>query len=329
MAAPPAPDARRLGLATLAAAGIALVVLVGAILPAEYGVDPTGIGAIAGFTKIAHTEDASPLPPDTPSNETYAFEARFALFEDEVGNWSGRQTTRDIQHEVEVPLTITNLTRLTARLTWTDDVPTSGPDTFEVSIRGKGRETQLSQSDNGFANATLSWRSVPYPNQTADGGLRLENASDTSSHGTFRVIIRMYGTGASDAAPDNGNDWALTLHAERYEVTTTSLEGAADRVTLTLPPRGSVEYKFAMQPNATMTYRWSASAPLYMDLHADHFDDPDDFTSAKIGVFDEDHGTYTAPYHGRHGWYWRNDASTPVTIELETRGDYTILGVVR
>lgn len=51
--------------ASIAATVIAAVVLVTAILPAEYNIDPTGIGKSLGLTKIAAAAEAS-LPGDKP-----------------------------------------------------------------------------------------------------------------------------------------------------------------------------------------------------------------------------------------------------------------------
>jgi len=46
------PSAARLLRSTLIAAGIALTLLVTTVLPAEYGVDPTGIGTVLGLTQM-------------------------------------------------------------------------------------------------------------------------------------------------------------------------------------------------------------------------------------------------------------------------------------
>lgn len=45
--------------ATIAAIVMAAIVLVIAVLPAEYGIDPTGVGGALGLTKMAATEQAS------------------------------------------------------------------------------------------------------------------------------------------------------------------------------------------------------------------------------------------------------------------------------
>jgi hypothetical protein len=34
-------------------------------------------------------------------------------------------------------------------------------------------------------------------------------------------------------------------------------------------------------------------------------------------------GQLVAPFHGKHGWFWRNRGNAPVTITLSTEGAYT------
>jgi hypothetical protein len=48
-----APSAKRIALATLAALGVAGVLLVTVILPAEYGIDPLGTGRLLGVSALA------------------------------------------------------------------------------------------------------------------------------------------------------------------------------------------------------------------------------------------------------------------------------------
>lgn len=57
--------------ASIAATVIAAVVLVTAILPAEYNIDPTGLGKSLGLTKIATAAEAS-LPSDKPMTNIMA-----------------------------------------------------------------------------------------------------------------------------------------------------------------------------------------------------------------------------------------------------------------
>lgn len=53
------PSGRRLAMATIAAVAVAMVVLVGAVLPAEYGIDPLGTGSALG---LLHDDAAGTAP---------------------------------------------------------------------------------------------------------------------------------------------------------------------------------------------------------------------------------------------------------------------------
>ncbi|MEO7363769.1 MAG: transmembrane anchor protein, partial [Gemmatimonadaceae bacterium] len=46
------PSTRTLLRSTFIAVAVACVLLVGAVLPAEYGVDPTGVGRVLGLTPM-------------------------------------------------------------------------------------------------------------------------------------------------------------------------------------------------------------------------------------------------------------------------------------
>lgn len=68
------PTTRQLNRATLLAAGVAAVVLVTAVLPAEYGVDPTGVGTALGLTAMGQMKQGAAAvakaPGDTPETTT-------------------------------------------------------------------------------------------------------------------------------------------------------------------------------------------------------------------------------------------------------------------
>ena len=64
------PTTRQLLKATAVAVGVASVLLVTTILPAEYGVDPTGIGSRFGLDVLASTAEAAEL--EVPSPEANA-----------------------------------------------------------------------------------------------------------------------------------------------------------------------------------------------------------------------------------------------------------------
>ena len=57
---------RRIIIATIAAMFVAIVVLVVAVLPAEYGVDPLGTGRLLGLTALSGTATDAPATPPNP-----------------------------------------------------------------------------------------------------------------------------------------------------------------------------------------------------------------------------------------------------------------------
>jgi hypothetical protein len=57
------PSTRKLAVASAIAALVAALVLVVAVLPAEYGVDPSGVGRTLGLTALSGTEAVDAVPP--------------------------------------------------------------------------------------------------------------------------------------------------------------------------------------------------------------------------------------------------------------------------
>lgn len=96
--------------------------------------------------------------------------------------------------------------------------------------------------------------------------------------------------------------------------------------TFELPPGGSVEYKLRVAEGASLDYAWSAGRPVTFDFHGDT--GTESFTSHKEGVAlaDQD-DAWRAPFDGRHGWYWKNNNPTTVTITLSTKGVYDVVGI--
>ncbi len=61
------PSARKLVKATLGSIVVAAMILVTTVLPAEYGIDPTGIGARLGLDALASTAEAAERPVPQPA----------------------------------------------------------------------------------------------------------------------------------------------------------------------------------------------------------------------------------------------------------------------
>jgi len=78
-ATPPPAPVGSLAVATAVALSAAVVLLVVAVLPAEYGIDPTGLGDRMGLTAMAQTEEGvllTPLAEDAGSTDSPLVESR-------------------------------------------------------------------------------------------------------------------------------------------------------------------------------------------------------------------------------------------------------------
>lgn len=102
-------------------------------------------------------------------------------------------------------------------------------------------------------------------------------------------------------------------------------------VTINLAPREEIEYKAQLAQGEPMLYSWQVSGgPLYFEFHGEptEGDWPKDFFQSyeiKSGA-SAAHGSFVAPFTGRHGWYWRNLSDQPASITLAASGYYTKLG---
>jgi len=100
-------------------------------------------------------------------------------------------------------------------------------------------------------------------------------------------------------------------------------------VEITVPAMSGIEYKFQIDKGMVLEYSWKTNGgSLYFDFHGEPQGDTTGyFKSYKESTLRMDSGSYTMPFTGSHGWYWKNDSPEPVTVYLETKGVYQILGL--
>jgi len=127
--------------------------------------------------------------------------------------------------------------------------------------------------------------------------------------------------GLTKLAPENLASLPATKSAK--------VEASEDSVTVIVPANRGVEYKFFMQQHAKMTYKWhSDSGAIYHDLHGEPKGDTTGyFESYTIATVDKVEGSFTAPFAGSHGWYWKNTTDQAITITLTTSGEYQVEGL--
>jgi hypothetical protein len=112
-------------------------------------------------------------------------------------------------------------------------------------------------------------------------------------------------------------------------VTANFSELAQDVIEVVVPVGKGIEYKFHMQQHKKMNYEWLTDGePLYFDLHGEPEGDTTGyFESYAIATLNEMKGSFTSPFTGSHGWYWKNTSDKPVAIQLMVEGQYTVIGL--
>ncbi len=100
--------------------------------------------------------------------------------------------------------------------------------------------------------------------------------------------------------------------------------GSVGRVQLTLAPGTGEEVKATMNAGDELTYEWSTGGPVIrFELHGEPIPAKDDeFTSFEKGSSAGAQGKFRAPFKGTHGWYWRNNTGSPVTVTVSATGTF-------
>ncbi|WP_075792636.1 hypothetical protein [Massilia putida] len=106
-------------------------------------------------------------------------------------------------------------------------------------------------------------------------------------------------------------------------VTQTEHAFRTDDMSITLQPGEGAEVKAAIRKGEQFTFSWaSEGGPVKADMHGEPFNaGPREFSTYwKVARQEAGRGTFTAPFDGIHGWFWRNKGKTPVTIRVLVSG---------
>lgn len=125
---------------------------------------------------------------------------------------------------------------------------------------------------------------------------------------------------AAEAAP--AGDYAIPMQTQANIQKEAAFR--ADETTIELAPHTGIELKARMKTGDTFQFRWSATGPVRADMHGEptgaRDDEFTDYWKQKDIVSSQ--GSFTAPFAGTHGWYWKNRSDAPVTITVKMTGFY-------
>ena len=97
-----------------------------------------------------------------------------------------------------------------------------------------------------------------------------------------------------------------------------------DTINIVIPARGDKEYKFNLAKNETLEYSWATDgAELFYDFHGEPAGDKTGyFKSFKKNTGNQSSGMLVTSFAGTHGWYWKNNTSSIVSITLNAKGSH-------
>lgn len=135
---------------------------------------------------------------------------------------------------------------------------------------------------------------------------------------------RMLGLTALAAAPEQASlTPAGTIPAVESAVIVSESPFQAGEMSLILPAGEGAEIKALMRSGDSFVFGWTADAPVNFDMHGEKPNDGNNYTSYWRNRAQTDaHGSFTAPYDGTHGWYWKNPGRNPVNITVKVSGYY-------
>ena len=97
-----------------------------------------------------------------------------------------------------------------------------------------------------------------------------------------------------------------------------------DEMQVSLAPGEGTEIKVTLARGKTVEYSWQSNGGIAnFDVHGDSAPLEIDYHSYSRGAEQSSSGTLEAAFDGNHGWFWRNRTANPITVTLQTRGEYT------
>lgn len=102
----------------------------------------------------------------------------------------------------------------------------------------------------------------------------------------------------------------------------------SDTIIVTVLPGKGIEYKFKALKYGSVKYDWATDKNqiVYIDFHGELIQEkPAQFYESHTHAYSNNMaGTFTAPFEGKHGWYFRNQNKDTVNVTLHLKGQYEL-----
>lgn len=145
------------------------------------------------------------------------------------------------------------------------------------------------------------------------------NKSSTSSLNFKKIKLDDVGSSVDILKPIEANNPAPKGQFSERE----------DSITVIVPAKKGIEYKVKMLKYGSMKYEWStAKQILFTDFHGEvkQENPPKDvfYESYTVAYSNNMGGTLTAPFEGKHGWYFKNLIDDDIVVVIKIKGQYEL-----
>ena len=102
-----------------------------------------------------------------------------------------------------------------------------------------------------------------------------------------------------------------------------------DTIEVIVPAEKGIEYKFKSLKYGSTKYEWSTdNGIVYIDFHGEvkQENPPKNvfYESYTLAYSNNMAGTLTAPFEGKHGWYFRNETNEDIVVTIRLNGQYEL-----
>ncbi len=151
------------------------------------------------------------------------------------------------------------------------------------------------------------------------GNKQTENKTTNSSLNFKKIKMAKLGSPLSTPKPSEAN----------YPAPEVQYPERADTITVVIPAEKGIEYKFKSLKYGSTKYEWATNTGIvYIDFHGEvkQENPPENvfYESYTLAYSNNMAGTLTAPFEGKHGWYFRNETKKDIVVTIRLNGQYEL-----
>jgi hypothetical protein len=151
------------------------------------------------------------------------------------------------------------------------------------------------------------------------GDKQIENITPNSSLNFEKIKMEKLGSSPNTPKPVEADNPPPEIQYSKRE----------DIITVVVPSEKGIEYKFKSLKYGSIKYEWATDKGIvYIDFHGEvKQDNPPKnvfYESYTLAYSNNMAGTLTAPFEGKHGWYFRNETKEDIVVTIKLNGHYEL-----